>query len=382
MKKIFLNWYFVVLFLILLFSGVAYFYANTTKVVEVEEGRINYFYSKTCSACAQMTPFLNEMEEKYGVSINYYDVSSNSNLFRKFLSDYNVPSEKSGYVPAVFIDEQYFVGFSPSITGSIEQIIQGKEIDEIISTKNETIQTKILGFWNVDVSLSGRSLLFVTFLIAFLDSLNVCSITVLIFLVVYSLSIGSLKRAFKIGLIFTIIIFLFYTSFMLFLSGFIGMFMNNFGIFMRLFLIFVSFVAGVLLIKDFFWYGKWITLRVPESAKPLLEKYMKQATISSAIVLGLVASLVELPCTAVFPLLYTAILAESSVVGLERIFYISLYNLIYVLPLLLIVFATYFSWTEISNIDQKIQKYKKHMKLVAGIALVILSLYFAYPLIN
>jgi sulfite exporter TauE/SafE len=159
------------------------------------------------------------------------------------------------------------------------------------------------------------------------------------------------------------------------------MFVNTYGTYIRIIVFLMSFFAGLILIKDFFWYGKGISLSVPQSAKPLLEKYIRQATIGSTIILGILASLVELPCTAIFPLIYTTILAESEIIGFQRIFYILIYNIIYIWPLLFVVFGTYFSWAKIENIDEKVQKFKKWMRLIAGIALLLIALYFALPLI-
>jgi hypothetical protein len=93
------------------------------------------------------------------------------------------------------------------------------------------------------------------------------------------------------------------------------------------------------------------------------------------------ASLFELPCTAIIPLIYSTVLADNMIIGFSRFFWIAIYNLIYILPLLLIVFGTYFSWTKIKDIDNQIQKYKKIMKLIAGLALVGIAIYFVFPLL-
>lgn len=347
------------------------------------ELNITFFHMYGCSACAQMKPFLEGLENEYNLNLSSYEISNkeNSNLFYKYLDDYDVPKDKQGYVPVVFIKDKYFVGYNSQITQSIEEIVVKGETNLNSSFGGDVVKSEILGFWDVEVSLKNKSLITTTLLLGFLDSLNVCSITVLVFLIVYTLSIGSLKRAFKLGLIFTSIIFLFYFLFMFALTTLISSLMNQYGIYIRIILIILSLFASVLLIKDYFFYGKGLSLRIPKSAKPLLEKYLKKATIASTIIFALLASLVELPCTAVFPLIYSTILAENMVFGASRLIWIALYNLIYILPLLLIVIGTYFSWTKINNIDEKIQKYKKVMKLIAGIGLLLISFYFAYPLI-
>lgn len=349
---------------------------------------INYFYTPTCPACSQMSPVLKGFEEKYDfLTVNYYNISSSreiSNLFEKFLDDYNVPSNQSGYVPTVFIKNKFFVGYTSEIPNNIENIIiefsGGESLEPTETEKDVVLQTKVLGLWTQKISL-GHSLFITTFLLGFFDSLNVCSITVLIFLIIYLLSIGSLKKAFKLGLIYTIVIYLFYFLFMLILSSVIGLLILSYGVYIRWIIVVISLLIGLLLIKDFFFYGKGITVGVPKSVKPLLEKHLKKATVISAIIFAILASIVELPCTAVFPLVYSTVLAESSIIGLQRLLWIALYNLIYIIPLLVVVFGTYFSWIKIENIDQKMQKNKKILKLIAGVLLLLIALYFGYPLI-
>lgn len=352
--------------------------SSTTPLVE----EIDFFWMNGCGACAQMKPYLEEISSQYNITLNSYESSKKRDLFTEKLEEYDVPKNKRGYVPTVFIKDKYFVGYSAEITNAIESLILGEEIDNSESLVGEVVKTKILGIWDVEVSINEKSLFTAGFILALLDSINVCSITVLIFLIIYSLSIGSIKKTFKTGIVFTIVIFLFYSLFMLFLTNVLGVFVNDYNFQIRMGIILISLFGGIILIKDFFWYGKGISLSIPKSAKPLLEKYIKQATLGSTIILGVLASLVELPCTAIFPLIYTTMLAESGVLGFQKVSYVLFYNLIYIWPLLFLTFSTYFSWTKIENVDEKIQKYKGLMKLIAGVALIIISIYFTIPLIR
>ncbi|MDD4251168.1 MAG: thioredoxin family protein [Candidatus ainarchaeum sp.] len=376
-----------------------YLESETTPVVisEVKDVLvIDYFYMTGCSACARMGPFLEKLVSEYNsneiiVQLNSYEISSpqNSNLFSEKLLSFGVPADRQGYVPTVFINDKYFIGFSSDISDSINKL--AKDFFEnnsdsndsvIINPDNSTkIDTTILGFLPFSVYLAGdtfTALLISTVILAGLDSLNICSITVLLFLIVYLVSIGSLKRVLKTGFVFIIVIYLFYFLFMLILSTIINNFILEFGFYIRLIIISACLFVGALLIKDFFFYGKGFSLSVPKSAKPILEKYLKQATLISTIIFALLASLVELPCTAVFPMVYSTILAEG-MIGAERILWIAFYNLIYILPLLLIVLGTYFSWISVEDIDKKIQANKTKLKLLSGVMLILIAIYFALP---
>ncbi len=384
----------IFIFILLLFSLSTLSIINANEQTNTETIEIYYFYSTGCPACGQMTPVLESFAETHNIILNKHNVSNRDSvkLFEEKLSDYEVPRNESGYVPTVFIKDSYFVGYSSEIIKNIEDIIISENgvdvpIDDENGTtiiengeKEEVFQTKIFGVWDKQFTLENRSLFATTFVLGFFDSLNVCSITVLIFLIIYLLSIGSLKKAFKLGLIYTIVIYIFYFLFMLILSSVIGMLILTYGIYIRWLILIISLGVGLLLIKDFFFYGKGITIGVPKSVKPLLEKHLKKATIISAIVFALLASIVELPCTAVFPLIFSTILAENMIFGVQRLFWIALYNLIYVIPLLIVVFGTYFSWIKIEDVDKKMQKHKKLLKLIAGILLLLIALYFGMPI--
>ncbi len=374
-------------------SNITNINAQTTIDQSKEQVEINYFYSPGCSACAQMELFLDNLKEKYDdVILNKYNLQRERKLFEDLIKEYKVPEDRVGYIPTVFIEEDYFVGYERQITNYIEYIVATKlgidfdpegpqkpeDFEELEKTR---VQTSILGIWDVDVGFEDKSIFFATIILGFLDSLNVCSITVLLFLIIYMLSIGSFKKTLKIGLVFVAVIYIFYFLAVLMLTSLLSIFVLRYGLMIRIILSIIAGLVGLILIKDFFFYGKGISLEIPKFAKPILEKYLKKATIVSTIMFALLASLVELPCTAIFPLIFSTILAESGIVGVSRLLWIALYNLVYVIPLLVIIFGVYFSWLKIEHLNKNINKYKKWMKLIAGAMLILIALYFIIPII-
>ena len=61
--------------------------------------------------------------------------------------------------------------------------------------------------------------------------------------------------------------------------------------------------------------------------------------VAATIFLAIAANFYELLCTAGFPMVYTRLLSLSGLPPAGRYLYLSLYNLIYVIPLVLIVLA-------------------------------------------
>ena len=56
-------------------------------------------------------------------------------------------------------------------------------------------------------------------------------------------------------------------------------------------------IAGLVEIKDYFWYGQGFSLHIPQSAVKTIHKMGKKATIPGIIFLGAFVAAVELPCT-------------------------------------------------------------------------------------
>ncbi|HID25898.1 MAG TPA: hypothetical protein EYP23_05500 [Thermoplasmata archaeon] len=130
-------------------------------------------------------------------------------------------------------------------------------------------------------------------------------------------------------------------------------------------------VAGILELKDFIAYGKWVSLEIPKAAKPTIERLVKAATIPSAIVLGLFVSLVEIPCAGAFPFVYLTILAERG----KGMFipYLLLYNVFFVLPLLILTFMFYLGLVRVEKAEKTRLKTRRYMRLMAGLIMVILG---------
>ena len=187
-----------------------------------------------------------------------------------------------------------------------------------------------------------------TFLIALVDGFNPCNLFVLSLLMSLMLSEShSVKRIYAVGFTFVSVVFLFYFFFMaawLNIFKYIG-FIDPLRIGIGL----LAVAAGLINCKEFFFYRKGITLMVQDQHVGLLKRRVQNvadlmkngsfsALIGASIILAVFASFVELPCTAGFPIIYTGILS-GSLVGSGVVYYLYLvfYNLVYVLPLAVIV---------------------------------------------
>ena len=225
------------------------------------------------------------------------------------------------------------------------------------------------------INSSELTLPVLTVVLGALDSVNPCSFFVLLFLLSILLYTKSRKRMILIGGIFV-----FFSGFIYFL---LMVAIHNVIQFIEQQLIIAAFagaiaiIFGALNIKDYFFFKKGLSASIPESQKPKLYKQMRKlvkitaipSLISGTIVLAISANTVELLCSFNLPLIYTSILSNYSLSGFEYYMYIFFYNIIYIIPLLIIVAAvviTLGKW-KLSELQGRM------LKLFSGIMILCLG---------
>jgi len=204
---------------------------------------------------------------------------------------------------------------------------------------------------------------------AIVDSINPCAIGVLILLLGFLSRAQTKRMMVTIGLLYISIIYITY-----FLAG-VGLliFIQRLGI-----SIIVGIIVGILVIllglieiKDFFWYGKGFSLTIPPRYVGLIKKWAKKATFPAIVVLGFIVAAVELPCTGGPYLAITTLLSKES--NIVAIYYLLLYNFIFVLPLIIILILAYLG-TSVKAMREWKMKHRKWMRLSTGIVLVALGI--------
>ena len=205
---------------------------------------------------------------------------------------------------------------------------------------------------------------------ALIDSINPCAIGVLVILIATLLELSDdKKKMLKVGLIYITVIFLTYLA-----AGFgLLVFIQRLNIGQPLSFIVgaIVIILGFIEIKDFFWYGKGISLQIPKKHAKKIMKRIKNITLPGSIVLGMLVAAVELPCTGGPYLAITTILARIGI-SLPVFFMLFVYNFIFVLPLLVILLLVTF------GLDVKIVKNwkddkKKWMRLFMGLIMISLG---------
>lgn len=103
---------------------------------------------------------------------------------------------------------------------------------------------------------------------------------------------------------------------------------------------------GLVNLKELVWFERGVSLMIPEKAKPGLFRRMRRIAESASLpaaflgicALAFVVNLVELGCTIGLPAVYTRLLSlHTGLSTAARYAYLVLYNVIYVVPLAVIV---------------------------------------------
>lgn len=128
--------------------------------------------------------------------------------------------------------------------------------------------------------------------------------------------------------------------------------------------------AGLLEVKDFFWYGRWFSLGIPKQFVDKIHLLSKKTTVPGVILLGIFVSAVELPCTGA-P--YLAIISLLSLYFDASAFLLLIfYNFIFVLPLIVILLLVA-GGMKLQKIHRWKQHNKPYMRLLMGLLLIALG---------
>ncbi len=166
------------------------------------------------------------------------------------------------------------------------------------------------------------------------------------------------------------IIFLIILQFFKFLATFIQ---GNSQIF-RASLATIAMILGALNIKDFLFYKKGsFATEMPLFMRPRVKRITeKVSTPAGAFVLGFLLTTFLLPCTVGPYLIASGLLSNLGILGaLPWLLY---YNLLFVLPMIIIVFFIYSGFKKVEEVSGWREMNIKILHLIAGILLFVVGL--------
>lgn len=270
-------------------------------------------------------------------------------------------------------------GFAAAQNTSLEPQLNSSQINNTTqpdSTNDSQLQQETINLPFIgEVDAQDTPLVALTAMIAFVDGFNPCSLWVLTFLLGLVVHSGSRKKTAAVGLTFLSVTTIGYGAFV---YGMINVFSYvSHLMWIKVAVAAVAFIFGVVNIKDFFYFNKGLSFTIPDRFKPkIAEKLSKTVRndslaatlIGTAIIAGGIV-LVELPCTAGFPLIYSNILADRGVGAALALALLGLYMLIYLLDELAVFIGI--TWTmEKTRFEEK---HGRYLKLLGGMIMIALA---------
>lgn len=363
---------------------------------EIAPVEIEVFVREGCVHCEAARSFLDELaRERPGQRIAFVDVRRDPDALARL----NEISRRAGIaqpgVPTIRIRGDLIVGFdTPATTGAQVRALldHGKPsaatgstpvcgVAEDIACKAPREDSVEIPFIGRKVSVQEVGLPLFTIVIGLLDGFNPCSMWVLILMISMLATLGDRLKMLAIAGTFVAIEGIAYFAFMaawLNLFLFVGLSRAS-----EIAIALLAIVAGAINLKDFFAWGRGITLSIPASAKPgiyaRLRAILRAERLGPALVgtvlLAVLVQIVELLCTSGFPALYTRILTQRQLDTSAYYGYLLLYNLMYMLDDIVILAIG------IVTLNQRRlqEKEGRVLKLVAGLVMLALGIYLLAP---
>ena len=330
------------------------------------------FVREGCPHCADAERFLEKLRhEQPDLQVTIRDVSSDRQALERLEQLVaKSPGRVSG-VPALHANGELLIGF-------VDEEATGPRYRALLA------RAAPADAGSFEIPWTGRRLRIedvglpaFTVAIGLVDGFNPCSMWVLVLMVSMLASVGDRRRMIAIAGTFVAIQGIAYFSFM---AAWLNLFLLiGISRASEVVLGVIALAAGLVHVKDFFAFGRGVSLSIPASAKPGIYQRMRRLmheqslamAIAGTVVLAILVQLVELLCTSGLPALYTRILTLRKLDPWSYYGYLLLYNAMYMLDDVIVLAIGVVTLSQ----ERLQEKEGRTLKLVSGIAMLLLGLY-------
>jgi thiol-disulfide isomerase/thioredoxin len=353
---------------------------------------LTYFYQKGCPKCDRASYLLKYLNKKYpNLRIKEIDLNTpDGKRLNEILSNrLNLPPEKRLIAPALFIGETFLP--PEEITElKVEELIKRYSVTspsvsptlEDIKKAEESIIQRFKSFGVVAILLAGL-----------IEGLNPCALATLVFFISYLTMVGRTRREILwAGLGFTGAGFV---THLLLGFGILG-FVQQFSLFPLLSRIIywitflLSLFLGAFSLYDYIQVKKGrpsrMTLQVPNSLKKRIHRIIRTREgeleaargsqsarfLFAAIGIGFIVTLLQSTCTSQVYLPTILFVTHIPSLRSSALFYLILYNLVYILPLVVIFGIVYWGTTS-EQLSFFLQRRTSTIKLLTALFFFVLA---------
>lgn len=326
------------------------------------------FFEPGCLDCEKAAKLLEQIAFQYPqVEIKKFDISTPSGVTtaEQLGEIYGVPEYARLVVPIIYIGDSYFLREHinyDNLLNLVEQIKYEEfpppweKTEEDLSSVQQRLVERFQSFGIGAIAISGL-----------IDGINPCAFATIIFFISY---LALIKRTGRdlllVGSMFTLAIFL--TYFLIGAGALKAVTTLSFLPLARQIFIFVTagigIILGTLSLLDYLKYKKTgqtgdATLQLPPRIKQMIHSTIRKNVKTSnfiimAAVTGFMVSILELACTGQIYLPTLIFISNVPEFRANALVYLLLYNLMFVVPLILVFLFTYWGtssqrWAELTK---------------------------------
>lgn len=322
--------------------------------VSASEGEVelHFFWAKGCPFCEEQKVFLEDLRDKYpDLRINDYSISEQSSidLLKGFIEKNPDAERYLGSVPMTFIGNNFFVGFNQEIGQRIENAVIRELSGNDNSKEEDSFSLPIIG----DINVQDWSLGALAITIGIIDGFNVCSLGALVLILSLVFTLKSRKMILLFGGLFILITVVVY-GLLVFMWHQLFSVLGPHLLAMRVFIGLASFLGGIYFIKQFLKFRKEGPVcesaenKIISNATKKIEESFKSkkgilSLLGGVIAFATIVTIVEFPCSAVFPVIFAGILSQADLSLGMSLFYIGMYLFFYMLDELVIFLVAVFT---------------------------------------
>ncbi|MEM3364252.1 MAG: hypothetical protein QXS93_01950 [Candidatus Micrarchaeia archaeon] len=363
----------VILLILFLFTSITIALENAKTEENQKDGlsdtiNIDFYYGIGCPHCAATEKIFEKLSAEYKLNITKYEVYQNAENRQRMFKEYerfNVSLSQGG-VPTSVIRGKAFV------VGELAEEQWRELLDAACSEDTCPVGVITQKNFNIIHERDSTSALTWPVLIgaALVDSINPCTIAIMVILISTILYSKGRKEALVAGIMFAVTIYVMY-----FLYG-IGIMkaVTTLEI-SNLFYVLVTLGALILSIMELNAYFNYkpgfFSVEMPVWLRPHAHEVIEKATTPLGVVVAAVfCSLFLLPCSSGPYLMVLGMIAKSAT--LQTFTYLAVYNLFFILPMIVITILIYFGKTTVEKIGEMKEMYVRQIHLVSGIILFAL----------
>ncbi|MFP4644328.1 MAG: hypothetical protein ACLFM0_08225 [Spirochaetales bacterium] len=347
-----------------------------------EAVELHYFWGDGCPVCDEQHLFLDDLQEEFdALTVSRHEVWDDEEGFERLRDTASRLGFEVRGVPVTVIGERHWTGFNEQIAAEIERTVkqrveraEGASGDGISDGKVDVSNVRVPLFG--EVSLRDAPLVLSTLLIAFVDGFNPCSIWVLTMLLALVVYTHSRVRTLLVGATFLVVTAAVYGGFITGVFGVFGAIAHRASV--RAPAAIVALLFGLLSVRDYFAFGGRLSLTISDSNKVAIASRIASlvrgdrsivAMVAMTAALALSVAVVELPCTAGFPVIWTGLVAGREVGPAAFAGLLGAYLVMYLL-IELVIFAIAFFGLSTRRIREG---YARVVKLFGGLVMVTLG---------